>query len=143
MDPMSELPSGRLSWLLVYTKARAEAWTDINLRNQGFATLVPRVASRGGFAPLFPRYVFVGCDLASRAQSIRSTFGVMYVVQCGDKPARVSTDVITEIRGRMNANGVVRLEEQPVRDSLFQKHEKERIRALVKLAEAGYRVKSA
>jgi hypothetical protein len=47
-------------WLLLYTKARAESWADINLRKQGFTTLLPRVRQRGGFAPLFPRYLFVG-----------------------------------------------------------------------------------
>jgi Transcription termination factor nusG len=145
MDPMSTVssPNSELSWLLVYTKVRAEAWTDINLRNQGFATLLPRVASRSGFALLFPRYVFVGFDALQRPASIHNTLGVMYVVQCGGKPARVPHDIVAEIRGRMNENGVVKLDAAPAVDPLFARRERDRVRTLIKLTEAGYRVKTA
>ena len=132
-----------LSWLLVYTKAHAEAWTELNLRNQGFAPLLPRVASRSGFAPLFPRYVFVGYEPGARTSAIGNTLGVMYVVSCGGAPARVPLDVIDEIRSRMNENGVVHIARESVRDSLFAKRQSERIRTLIKLAQAGFRVKSA
>lgn len=143
MDPKSNVASADgLSWLLVYTKARAEAWTDINLRNQGFVTLAPRVAARRGFGMLFPRYVFVGCGEGARSASIRSTLGVQYVVQCGEKAARVPPQVVEEIRSRMDAHGVVHLDIAPA-DPLFAKRERERVRALVKLAQAGFRVKSA
>ena len=144
MDPKSKVAGddAALSWLLVYTKARAEAWTDINLRNQGFVTLAPRVAARRGFGMLFPRYVFVGFAPGARDAAIRSTLGVQYVVHCGDKPARVPAHVIEEIRSRMDAHGVVHLDIVPI-DPLFAKRERERVRALIKLAQAGFRVKSA
>jgi transcriptional antiterminator RfaH len=135
--------SSELSWLLVYTKAHAEEWTDINLRNQGFDTLVPRVAVRGGFRPLFPRYVFVGAAHDVRTRPVRSTLGVLYVVHNGERPAAVPTHVIDEIRGRMNENGVVHLDRTAARDALFAQRERDRIRALIKLAAAGFRVRSA
>jgi transcription antitermination factor NusG len=135
--------SGGLSWLLVYTKARAEAWTDINLRSQGFETLIPRVAARGGFRPLFPRYVFVGAEKDVRTRPVRSTLGVLYVVHSGEQPAAVPTHVIDEIRGRMNENGVVHLERTAAPDELFAQRERDRIRALIKLTAAGFRVRSA
>ena len=53
-----------LCWQLLYTKSRAEEWVEINLRKQGFATLLPRVRSRSGFGPLFPRYLFAGVDIS-------------------------------------------------------------------------------
>jgi hypothetical protein len=40
----------------------------------------------------------------------------------------------------MDVFGVVELEKQPVRDSLFARREHERVRALVKFAQAGFRV---
>jgi hypothetical protein len=135
--------SAELSWLLVYTKAHAEAWTDINLRSQGFETLIPRVAARGGFRPLFPRYVFVGAAKDVRTQPVHSTLGVLYVVHCGEKPAAVPIRVIDEIRGRMNATGVVHLERTAAPDELFARRERERIRALIKLTAAGFRARSA
>jgi hypothetical protein len=135
--------SGDLSWILVYTKAHAEAWTDINLRRQGFETLMPRVAARGGFRPLFPRYLFVGAAQEVRTQPVRSTLGVMYVVHFGDRPAAVPIHVIDEIRGRMNENGVVHLERRAAPDELFARRERDRVRALIKLTAAGFRVRSA
>ena len=132
-----------LSWRLLYTKPRAEAWAEVNLRKQGFVVLLPRVSTSCGFAPLFPRYVFAGAYAEQPTGSIRSTYGVRYVVHCGDRPARVPIEVVTEIRSRMDVHGVVRLEDQPRPDPLFAKRERERVRALVKLAEAGFRLKSA
>ena len=129
-----------LCWLLLYTKARAESWADINLRKQGFATLVPRVRSRGGFGPLFPRYVFVGAPAGTDLRPARSTRGVLYVVHCGDQPARVPLEVINGIRARMDDQGLVQLEERSVPDPLFARRERERVRTLVKFAQAGFRV---
>ena len=132
-----------ITWLLLYTKPNAEAWTEVNLRNQGYVALMPRVAARGGFRPLFPRYVFAGHAPALSPRPLASTSGVLYVVHCGDRPARVPRDVIEDIRGRMNENGVVHLESSPLPDPLFVKRERERVRALVKFAQAGFRVRSA
>jgi transcriptional antiterminator RfaH len=129
-----------LCWLLLYTKARAESWADMNLRKQGFATLLPRVRRRDGFGPLFPRYVFAGAPAGSDFRSARSTRGVLYVVHCGDRPARVPLEVIDGIRARMDAQGVVEVEGRPLADPLFERRERERVRALVKLAQAGFRV---
>jgi hypothetical protein len=128
-----------LCWLLLYTKARAEGWAEINLRKQGFATLLPRVRHSDGFDPLFPRYVFVGGPAGSDFRSARSTRGVLYVVQCGEKPARVPLEVIEGIRARMDERGLVELESRLV-DPLFARRERERVRALLKFAQAGFRV---
>lgn len=129
-----------LCWLLLYTKARAENWADVNLRQQGFATLLPRVRQRDGFGPLFPRYVFLGAPAGSDFRSARSTRGVLYVVHCGERPARVPLEVIDGIRARMDERGVVTLEGRPLLDPLFARRERERVRALVKFAQAGFRV---
>ncbi len=131
--------------MLLYTKPHAEAWAGANLAKQGFAVLLPRVArTRGaGFGMLFPRYVFVGAEVERATSALRSTYGVSYVVHCGENPAIVPVEVIAEVAGRMDERGVVRLEEAPVADPLFAKRERERVRALVKFAEAGFKVRLA
>jgi hypothetical protein len=114
----------------------------MNLRRQGFATLLPRVRGRSGFGPLFPRYLFAGYDAEHDPRPMRSTLGVLYVVHCGDRPARVPPEVISEVRGRMDAHGVVTVDAAPAPDELFARRERERTRALLRLVEAGWRVKA-
>jgi len=134
--------SAEICWQLLYTKPRAETWVEINLRRQGYATLYPQVRARGGLKPLFPRYIFAGFEGAQSPRPMRSTMGVLYVVHCGSEPARVPAEVIAEVRGRMNEWGVVTLDLPAVpRDPLFDRRERERVRALVKLAAAGFRVR--
>jgi hypothetical protein len=132
-----------IEWKLVYTKARCEVWSEANLRNQGFTILCPRMADpHGGFAPLFPRYLFVGHAPGRDLTSIRSTRGVLRIVQFGDAPARVPREVIEDLRRRMDGRGVVALEASPT-EPLYDRRAQQRIRALVKLAEAGFRVVAA
>jgi hypothetical protein len=127
-------------WLLLYTKARVESWAEINLRKQGFTTLLPRVRRGRGFAPLFPRYIFIGAPAGTDFRPAQSTRGVLYVVRCGEKPARVPLEVIDSVRSRMDQFGVVQLEGGLAADPLFARRERDRVRALVKFARAGFRV---
>src|SRR4051812_20079947 len=126
-------------WKLVYTKAHCETWSEANLRNQGFSVLLPRVRARAGFAPLFPRYLFVGHEHGRDVRPLRNTRGVLYVVSLGDVPVRVPAQVIEEVRARMDAKGVVHLDDAPVQNALFDRRERERVRALIRLAQAGFR----
>jgi len=135
--------SADICWQLLYTKARTETWVEINLRRQGYATLYPLVRSRGGLRPLFPRYIFAGFASTQSPRPLRSTMGVLYVVHCGSEPARVTPEVIAGVRERMDAWGVVALERAATPDPLFDRRERERVRALVKLAAAGFRVRIA
>ena len=132
-----------MQWLLVYTKARAERWAEANLRRQGYATVLPRVRGSVGESPLFPRYVFVGCHPGQRVEPLRSTSGVLYTVTFGAAPAAVHPEVIDEIRGRMDSSGFVMVESGTPTNALFAARERERTRTLLKLAEAGFRVKFA
>jgi len=136
-------PFGDASWQLVYTKARAERWVELNLRRQNFLTLLPLVRGRTGFQPLFPRYVFVGIEPDLSARPIAGTRGVQYVVHFGSQPARVPREVVLDVHARMDAHGVVQLERAAPEDPLFAKRARERTRALLMFAEAGFRIKSA
>jgi transcription antitermination factor NusG len=130
-----------LIWQLLYTKPHAEARAELNLRRQGFATLLPRVRNGLESAPLFPGYIFCGHHAGQPTACLRSTVGVLDIVRCGEQPARVPVEVIEEIRSRMNARNIVRLGEGPKVDPLFAKTQRERIRALERLAAAGFRVR--
>lgn len=129
------------TWRLLYTKPHAEAWVEANLRKQGFESLLPRTATRTGFGPLFPRYLFAGFRLGQRAEAFAGTYGVKYVVHCGARPAIVPMELIAEIRSRMNANGVVVVDAGV--DPLFARRQRERLATLAKLAAAGFRVRAA
>lgn len=130
-------------WYVLYTKARAESWAEMNLRKQGYNVLLPRIRARAGFAPLFPRYIFVGCRAQQPITSLRGTLGVQYVVQAGDQPARVPPEVVEEIRSRMDHLGTVRVDDVHKSPSLFAARQRERIRAMIRLTQAGFRVRSA
>jgi transcriptional antiterminator RfaH len=130
-----------LIWQLLYTKPHAEEQAELNLRKQGFATLLPRVRHGSEFMPLFPRYIFSGHRPGQPTACLHSTIGVLDVVRCGEHPARVPPEVIEEIRSRMDAHNMVRLSHGPAVDPLFAKTQRERVRALEKLVAAGFRVK--
>ena len=129
-----------LCWLLLYTKAHAESWADINLRKQGFATLLPRVRQRGGFAPLFPRYLFVGGPAGTEfvRRRIRAVCCTLFTVVRSRRgsPWRSLAVFASEwtSTGSWSSRGAV------VRDPLFARRERERVRTLVKFAQAGFRV---
>jgi hypothetical protein len=130
-----------LIWQLLYTKPHAEERAELNLRSQGFATLLPRVRNGSESGLLFPRYIFSGHQAGQPTACLRSTIGVLDVVRCGELPARVPPEVIEEIRSRMDARNMVRLSGGPAVDPLFAQTQRERVRALEKLIAAGFRVK--
>ena len=103
-------------WYVVHTQPNGEARADLNLRRQGFATYLPRHARRRSHArrqevvkrPLFPRYLFVGIDLArDRWRAIHSTFGVNRLVLAGEEPLPVPDRVVDDIRAREDGDGLV------------------------------------
>ncbi|MBV8753435.1 MAG: transcriptional activator RfaH [Hyphomicrobiales bacterium] len=105
-------------WYVVHTQPNGEARADLNLRRQGFATYLPRYGRQRSHArrrevvkrPLFPRYLFVGLDLArDRWRAIHSTFGVNRLVLAGEEPLPVPESVIDEIRAREDDEGLVAL----------------------------------
>ncbi len=124
------------SWLLLYTKGRAEDWVEIQLRKRGFATVQPRVRSRSGFAPLYPRYVIVGERAGSPIGSLVEPLGALYVVHRGDAVVCVPPGVVQAIRSRMDRRGVVHLGGSASGDALFARAQRDRVRALLESAGA-------
>ncbi len=111
------MPSA-MRWYVVHTQPHHEGRANANLRRQGFTTYLPRYLRSRRHArrtetvprPLFPRYLFVGLDLAcDRWRAIHSTFGVSHLVVAGDAPAPVPDGVVEEIWAREGSDGYVAL----------------------------------
>jgi transcriptional antiterminator RfaH len=107
-----------LRWYVVHTQVQKESQAELNLRQQGFVTYLPRYLRTRRHArkstivarPLFPRYLFVGLDLArDRWRVIQSTFGVSNLVFAGEQPLAVPDGVVDQIRAREGNDGFVML----------------------------------
>ena len=105
-------------WYVVHTKPNAEARASDQLARQSFAVYLPRYTRVRRHArrtdlvarPLFPRYLFVGLDLArDRWQSIQSTFGVAGLIMSGERPVPLPAEVVAAIRAREDECGYVAL----------------------------------
>ncbi len=105
-------------WYVVQTQVNAELKAAANLGRQGFSIYLPRYLKRRRHArkveivarPLFPRYLFVGIDLAAqRWRGIQSTLGVSHLVCVGDKPAVAEEGVIDALRAREDEAGFISL----------------------------------
>jgi transcriptional antiterminator RfaH len=116
------ISSAGTSWYVVQTHSRAEAKAALNLERQGFKCYVPRYARQRRhagrtdvvIAPLFPRYLFVGIELAAqRWRSILSTMGVSRLVCFGNAPARVPDHVVEGLLSMHDAQGYIQLPAQP------------------------------
>jgi transcriptional antiterminator RfaH len=106
-NPMAS-EGGRV-WHVVSCKPRQEAVAEEQLRRQGFAVYLPRIATRQrrngawreGVQALFPRYLFLHVDrFQQNIAPIRSTRGAMGLVRFGGEPAVVPDEVVAAIRAR-------------------------------------------
>jgi transcriptional antiterminator RfaH len=116
------MTTGTQRWYVVQAQPNAELKAVAHLNRQGFATYLPRYMKRRRHArrvehvpaPLFPRYLFVGIDLAAqRWRSIFSTVGVSRLVCNGDTPQAVPDQIVAALRGREDEAGFVRLDVRP------------------------------
>ncbi len=114
-----------MRWYVAHTQPLAEPRASWHLRNQGFAVYLPRYLKRRRHArridwvatPLFPRYLFVGMDLAlARWRAIRSTIGIAGLICHGDRPTPVPEGIVEAIQAREDNKGVVTLPAAPLFD---------------------------
>jgi transcriptional antiterminator RfaH len=104
-------------WYAVQARPRQEERAAMNLVSSGITTFLPMIrqgrrassASASGIAPLFPRYLFVRCDLASSAHNIRYTRGVAKMLGTIDGPTPIDDAIIESIQERIGEDGFVRL----------------------------------
>ena len=91
------------NWYAVQTKPRQESKAELNLKNQGYQTYLPKIRHRKRrhdhwtyvTEPLFPRYLFIHADPAQQGLApVRSTFGVSKLVRFGQLLQPVPDSVI-------------------------------------------------
>lgn len=99
------------NWYVIHTKSRQESRASRNLEAWGVETFVPWLGlgpnSRDQEA-LFPGYLFANFSLQD-AHKISFTRGVLYIVSFGGVFTKVEDEIMAEIRGRTDNNGVVNI----------------------------------
>ncbi len=107
-----------MRWYVAYTQPNAEWKAASHLRRQGFEVYLPlcrgirRHARRKEVVrrPLFPRYIFVGLDLAAdRWRAVNGTVGVSRLVCYGERPAPLPGGMVAGLRAEEDTEGLVSL----------------------------------
>ena len=98
-------------WGVVRSLPRREAFAAERLRDGGFETFLPVVATKRSSAPLFASYFFV--QIVEQWRSINSTLGVLCLVRVGDCPARCPDHEIDSLKAMIDGHGYVKLPEAP------------------------------
>jgi transcription antitermination factor NusG len=145
------------AWYVIQTKPKKELEARSYLSMKGLEIFFPRMetfAPKGGritrgIKALFPNYIFGNFDRVRDYSLVKYGKGVNKIVSFSGEPVPISVMVIEEIKGRMDAAGLinlkfnlkphdrVRIKTGPFRDFLgiFEKWlpEKERVRILLNL----------
>lgn len=100
-------PSLESRWYAVQARPKQETRAAMNLLSSGLTTFLPLI--RQGKQPLFPRYLFVRCDIAQFVQRIRYTRGVVKVLGTSDGPIALDDAIIESIQQRIGDDGFVHL----------------------------------
>lgn len=104
------------SWYLVTTKTNEEAKAEENLFCQGFEAYAPKFKvetkdedTPWDLTPAFPNYMFVSFDPAVQsAGTVNSTFGVSKLVAFGDVLVKVSDEIVTSLKNRINRTKIMK-----------------------------------
>jgi transcriptional antiterminator RfaH len=122
MEIISRNPGSTEHWFAVYCKPRQELIAQENLERQGFHSYLPRLQvrrhRRGKWADaievLFPRYIFIRVDPArSSIAPVRSTRGVVGLVNFGGQPAIVADEVMEMVLRHEDAESGLRRDDRP------------------------------
>ena len=103
-----------LAWMVVQAKRHKERSVQVNLAREGIATYLPlvrqwpRPAVGGDVGPMFPGYVF--CQpAADQLSAIARCSGAVRLVNFGDGPARVASEVVDYLRSRAGSDGIIEI----------------------------------
>ena len=95
---------------MVTTKLKSELKAKQNLELEGvesfFPTYRPKKRGTAG-APLFPRYLFVRCDLERDFECVRFARGVSRFVSFGSQYIPLSEHIIVGLKASCNDQGVI------------------------------------
>jgi transcription antitermination factor NusG len=107
-----------MNWFAVHTKRFRETAAAASLVALGFEVFLPMVkvenceqlAIKRNSKPLFPAYSFAKFSPTTSLDSVESVRGVLYVVKSSGCPVPVEEPVVTELRSRVEADGLIRLQ---------------------------------
>ena len=110
------------SWFAVQSRPYREALAAAGLAHLGLNVLLPRIRQeqlvcgtwRRVSRPLFPGYLFARFCPVTALESVRYSRGVLRVVGTMRCPTAVDTEVIASIRERVQTDGYIRLEPDPL-----------------------------
>jgi transcription antitermination factor NusG len=102
-----------MSWIVARTEPSREQTARRFLELAGFSVYIPVIRERhakGGrrlvrLRPLFPSYAFIILQ-NGRWWDVRWSIGVAAVIMAGDEPARLSDQIVDEIRGRERGGAI-------------------------------------
>jgi transcriptional antiterminator RfaH len=106
-----------LNWFAIHAKPRRESFAGINVGALGVEIFLPRLkvecsvrgAARTATKPLFPGYFFARFCPEHSLESVECSRGVLRVVTSGRFPVPVEESIVCEIRGRIQEDGLVRI----------------------------------
>ena len=105
------------NWYLVNTKVRQEETANKNLMSQGFKTFLPKISYelkksdiKTKVEVMFPGYLFVHIDIKKDSiSSIKFSRGVSNLVMFGGKLVPVPTDLIKELKDKIDEEDTLNL----------------------------------
>jgi transcriptional antiterminator RfaH len=107
-------------WYAIRTKPKEEDRADLNLRTWQVETFAPKLktlrttdfGSKYVNKPLFSSYIFARFNANKQLHDINYTRGVQKVVSFGGSPISIDGEVISFIRGHLDENGFIRLDQE-------------------------------
>ncbi len=109
-----------INWYVIQTKPKKEEESTSYLSTKGveiFNPLMETFSLRNGrmskaLKPLFPGYIFGKFDLEKSYPLVRWARGVNKILGFGGYPSPISEEVIQIIKGRLDAQGNIRIKHQ-------------------------------
>ena len=100
-------------WFLAYTKPNQENKAELNLKNQGFITFLPKISFKKLNSKLtklkimFPRYIFIRVNIDRPDwHKINSTKGVNHLIKFGENIAEVPDIIIQSIKEKLDIDHI-------------------------------------
>ena len=116
-DIRSSDPWSDISWFAIQAKPRRESFASLNISSLDLEVLLPRVkverlvrgTAQQGTKPLFPGYFFARFCPKEAFETVKTTRGVLRIVTSGRFPIPVHDNIIREIQGRIQEDGLIRI----------------------------------
>lgn len=112
-----------MNWFAVHTKRFRETVASAGLDALGLEVFLPMVKVEDcdqfviklAAKPLFPAYFFARFSPAMFLELVESARGVLYVVKSGGCPVVVEESVVSELKSRVETNGLIRLHQRQLK----------------------------